>query len=111
RPLRSVAARHFPTSQDLEGGPSGFGKDRQAKAHLQPGPERRAGGFRLGGPCAGLLEPQTGCAGSGLEKGFSMKEQGEVIPESAVRFVRELDARCEKIWSFLTDSRRLPEWY
>jgi len=40
-----------------------------------------------------------------------MKEQGEVIPESAVRFVRELDARCEKIWSFLTDSKLLPEWY
>jgi len=38
-------------------------------------------------------------------------EQGEVIPESAVRFVRALDARCEKVWSFLTDSTRLPEWY
>ena len=37
--------------------------------------------------------------------------KGEVIPESAVRFVRELDARCEKIWSFLTDSKLLPEWY
>ena len=37
--------------------------------------------------------------------------RGEVIPESAVRFVRELDARCEKIWSFLTDSKLLPEWY
>ena len=37
--------------------------------------------------------------------------RGEVIPERAVRFVRELDARCEKIWSFLTDSKLLPEWY
>jgi uncharacterized protein YndB with AHSA1/START domain len=38
-------------------------------------------------------------------------EKGEVIPESAVRFVRELDAPVEKIWSFLTESARLPEWY
>ena len=38
-------------------------------------------------------------------------EQGEVIPESAVRFVRELDAPAKKVWSFLTDSTRLPEWY
>ena len=37
--------------------------------------------------------------------------KGEVIPESAVRFVRELNAPVEKIWSFLTDSKLLPEWY
>jgi uncharacterized protein YndB with AHSA1/START domain len=37
--------------------------------------------------------------------------KGEVIAESAVRFVRELDAPAEKIWAFLTDSARLPEWY
>lgn len=37
--------------------------------------------------------------------------KGEIVPESAVRFVRELDAPAEKIWSFLTDSTRLPEWY
>jgi uncharacterized protein YndB with AHSA1/START domain len=37
--------------------------------------------------------------------------KGEIIPESAVRFVRELDARPEKIWAFLTDSEKLPEWY
>jgi uncharacterized protein YndB with AHSA1/START domain len=37
--------------------------------------------------------------------------RGEVIPESAVRFVCAFDAPAEKIWSFLTDSSRLPEWY
>ena len=37
--------------------------------------------------------------------------KGEVIPESAVRFVREFDSAPEKIWSFLTESNRLPEWY
>jgi uncharacterized protein YndB with AHSA1/START domain len=37
--------------------------------------------------------------------------RGEVIPESAVRFVRAFDAPAEKLWSFLTDSSRLPEWY
>ena len=38
-------------------------------------------------------------------------EKGEVIAESAVRFVRTFDASSEKIWAFLTDSGRLPEWY
>jgi len=37
--------------------------------------------------------------------------KGEIIAESAVRFVRELDAPAEKIWAFLTDAARLPEWY
>jgi len=37
--------------------------------------------------------------------------KGEVIPESAVRLVREFDSAPEKIWSFLTESSRLPEWY
>jgi uncharacterized protein YndB with AHSA1/START domain len=37
--------------------------------------------------------------------------KGEVIAESAVRFVRELDGSPEKIWTFLTESSRLPEWY
>ena len=37
--------------------------------------------------------------------------KGEIIAESAVRFVRELDASPEKIWAFLTDSSKLPEWY
>jgi len=36
---------------------------------------------------------------------------GEVIPESAVRFVREFDAPVAKVWSFLTDGALLPEWY
>jgi len=38
-------------------------------------------------------------------------EKGEVIPESAVRFVRDFDAPPEKIWRFLTDSSLLREWY
>ena len=37
--------------------------------------------------------------------------KGEIIAESAVRFVRDLDAPPEKIWAFLTDSKTLPEWY
>ena len=37
--------------------------------------------------------------------------KGEVIAESAVRFVREFDAPAEKIWAFLTDPARLPEWH
>ena len=37
--------------------------------------------------------------------------KGEIVPESAVRFVRELNAAPEKIWRFLTDSSLLPEWY
>ena len=36
---------------------------------------------------------------------------GELLAESAVRFVRTFDAPAEKIWAFLTDSKKLPEWY
>ena len=42
---------------------------------------------------------------------MKIPERGEVIPESAVRFVRELDAGSEKVWRLLTESARLPEWY
>jgi len=42
---------------------------------------------------------------------MKLPEQGEVIPESAVRFVREFDAPIAKVWSFLTDGSLLPEWY
>ena len=37
--------------------------------------------------------------------------KGEVIAESAVRFVRDLDAPAERIWAVLTDAALLPEWY
>ena len=37
--------------------------------------------------------------------------KGEILAESAVRFERDFDAPAEKIWAFLTDSKRLPEWY
>jgi len=37
--------------------------------------------------------------------------KGEIVSESAVRFVRDFDAGSDKIWSFLTQSNRLPEWY
>jgi len=37
--------------------------------------------------------------------------KGEIIAESAVRFVRTLDAPAEKIWAFLTEPSRLTEWY
>jgi uncharacterized protein YndB with AHSA1/START domain len=37
--------------------------------------------------------------------------KGEIVPESAVRFVRDLTAPPAKVWEFLTEARRLPEWY
>ena len=37
--------------------------------------------------------------------------KGEIIPESAVRFVRNLPAPPAKVWAFLTEPSRLPEWY
>ena len=37
--------------------------------------------------------------------------KGEVVPENAVRFVRDLNAPAEKAWAFLTETARLPEWY
>jgi uncharacterized protein YndB with AHSA1/START domain len=37
--------------------------------------------------------------------------KGEVIPESAVRFVRTLPAPAARVWAFLTDATLLPEWY
>jgi uncharacterized protein YndB with AHSA1/START domain len=37
--------------------------------------------------------------------------KGEIIPESAVRFIRTFDAPAEKIWAFLTEGSWLPEWY
>ena len=42
---------------------------------------------------------------------MTVSGKGEVIPESAVRFVREFDAPAAKVWGFLTDSALLPEWY
>jgi uncharacterized protein YndB with AHSA1/START domain len=37
--------------------------------------------------------------------------KGEIIPESAVRFVRTLPGPVEKVWAMLTETKRLPEWY
>jgi uncharacterized protein YndB with AHSA1/START domain len=37
--------------------------------------------------------------------------KGEIISESAVRFVRTLGAPPAKVWEFLTETARLPEWY
>ena len=37
--------------------------------------------------------------------------RGEIIPESAVRFVRDFDVPPAMVWAFLTDSSLLPEWY
>lgn len=37
--------------------------------------------------------------------------KGEIVPENAVRFVREFDAAPQKIWAFFTENSRLPEWY
>jgi uncharacterized protein YndB with AHSA1/START domain len=37
--------------------------------------------------------------------------KGEIIAESAVRFDCVLTAPAEKVWAFLTETARLPEWY
>ncbi len=37
--------------------------------------------------------------------------KGEIVSESAVRFVRDFAAGSDKIWTFLTQTSRLPEWY
>jgi uncharacterized protein YndB with AHSA1/START domain len=37
--------------------------------------------------------------------------KGEIVPESAVRFVRAFGAPPAKVWEFLTEAARLPEWY
>ena len=37
--------------------------------------------------------------------------KGEIIPECAVRFVRDFDAPVAKVWAFLTDGQLLSEWY
>jgi uncharacterized protein YndB with AHSA1/START domain len=37
--------------------------------------------------------------------------KGEVVSERAVRFVRTLPAAPGKVWTFLTEASRLPEWY
>jgi uncharacterized protein YndB with AHSA1/START domain len=37
--------------------------------------------------------------------------KSEIIPESAVRFERSLPGPVERVWEFLTDAARLPEWY
>ena len=37
--------------------------------------------------------------------------KGEIVAESAVRFVRTLPAPVSKVWAFLTDAALLPHWY
>ena len=37
--------------------------------------------------------------------------RGEVVPESAVRFVRVFSASPAQVWTFLTDAKKLPEWH
>jgi uncharacterized protein YndB with AHSA1/START domain len=37
--------------------------------------------------------------------------KGEIIPERAVRFTRLLSGPVERVWEFLTDAARLPEWH
>jgi len=37
--------------------------------------------------------------------------KGEIIAESAVRFVRILPGPVERAWAFLTEPARLTEWY
>lgn len=39
----------------------------------------------------------------------SLFAKGEIVPESAVRFVRTLPAPVAKVWAFLTDAALLPE--
>jgi uncharacterized protein YndB with AHSA1/START domain len=37
--------------------------------------------------------------------------KGEIVNEQAVRFVRILPRPAAKVWAFLTDAARLPEWF
>jgi uncharacterized protein YndB with AHSA1/START domain len=37
--------------------------------------------------------------------------KGEVVPEYAVKFVREFPAPAAKVWAFLTEAEKLPAWY
>ena len=37
--------------------------------------------------------------------------KGEIVPESAVKFVREWSQPASRVWQFLTDAALLPEWY
>ena len=37
--------------------------------------------------------------------------KGEIVPESAVRFVRDFSAPPARVWEFLSEASRLPEWY
>jgi uncharacterized protein YndB with AHSA1/START domain len=37
--------------------------------------------------------------------------KGQIIAESAVKFVRDLLASPARVWEFLTDLELLPEWY
>src|SRR6185312_14358419 len=63
----------------------------------------------MGGAYPRLLESETRRAGSGAEERDPVK--GEIVSESAVRFVRTLPAAPDRAWRFLTDSALLPEWY
>jgi len=36
--------------------------------------------------------------------------KGEVVAESAVRFVRTFSAPPTNVWSFLTEAQKLAEW-
>jgi uncharacterized protein YndB with AHSA1/START domain len=40
-----------------------------------------------------------------------MNDKGRVIPEAAVTFERVLPGAVEKVWEFLTNALRLPEWH
>ena len=37
--------------------------------------------------------------------------KGEIVAETAVRFIRVLDGSPQKVWAFLSDGARLPQWY
>lgn len=40
-----------------------------------------------------------------------MSSEGRIVAESAVVFERALPHAIEKVWAFLTEPARLPEWY
>ena len=40
-----------------------------------------------------------------------MSARGEIVAENAVRFTRMLAATPERVWQFLTEPSRLPEWH
>src|SRR3954462_13620603 len=110
QPVPTQPAGRLPASEGAARGQIGERADPGAKTNLCPEPGRHRRVVRLAGANPRLLESEIGCPRSRLKKGSAMSK-GEVIAESAVKFVRDLPASPGRLWEFLTDMDLLPEWY